>query len=138
MCERIDLGDGSFAIVCGGRHRSRRRNPEGYERANQAADKLEDTLRKKKRDRMISLPAPRTSLEGAGWKFGTARPCRLCGVALELWRAPDGKFHPLEIRAATFGWLDTHFRHCPHAEQFRNAAKAPRETKDARQGDLFK
>lgn len=94
MCQRVDLGNGQTAIVCGGR---------------------------KPRPK-VTLPATPDELRRAGWHIEVKRACRMCGTLLEFWRTRNEKLMPLEA-VPTPGdglWrLVSHFATCPHADKFR-------------------
>lgn len=89
-CERLDLGDGKFAIICGGHRR---------------------------RPSTVNFPATRGELTAAGYKLKASRNCRLCGGHLEFWLTPKNKLAPLEVVAGNK--LQSHFATCPHAAKFR-------------------
>lgn len=96
MCKRIDLGNGSFAIVCGGRSMHNKKPVE------------------------VSLPATAVQLEAAGYLFKYTRPCRRCGVLLEFWLTPAKKWAPLErINSDREHRRLSHFSTCPFADEFR-------------------
>lgn len=93
MCERIDLGDGNYAIVCGGRA-SHKKKPEP-----------------------ITWPTSRAKLQLAGYHLKYARRCRLCDALIEFWRTPANKMMPLDRRPDdTF---TPHHSTCPRVEEFR-------------------
>lgn len=105
-CEKIKLPDGSAAIVCGGRARSRR--PAATKRA--AAE--------------IQFPATNTRLEAFGWRFQYSRPCRRCGARIEFWLTPARKWAPLErSKDSAYNERISHFSTCPFAEEFRKKSK---------------
>jgi len=82
----------------------------------------------------MKFPATREQLKEGGYKFVFARPCRLCDRPLEFYRAPSGSVAPLETTVVGKEWvLDSHFKTCRFAEQFRK--KKP--SGPPPQGDLF-
>lgn len=100
MSERVDLGNGNFAIVCGGR-RARKKAAVSKE---------------------IQFPATSKELEAAGYRYKYGRPCRRCGVMIEFWVTPARKWAPLERIAEERdgGKLRvSHFSTCPFANEFR-------------------
>jgi hypothetical protein len=161
MCERVDLGGGNFAIVCGG-HR-RRANCE-FCKARQhsrlcdfRADPQSATCDAKICDRCttriaggfdhcplhaglsekagaaMQFPATREALKKAGYQLEFARPCKKCAKPLEFHRTPADKLMPIEVGD---DWLlYSHFETCPFAEEFRRSAPAP---EIERQAELFR
>jgi hypothetical protein len=104
MCERVDLGDGNFAIVCGGRRMH------------------------KKSEAIIHFPATAQQLKAAGWKAVYSRSCKLCRNPLEFWQKPEGKPMPLEAIQQDGVWmLASHWATCPFADKFRKPEKQPTE-----------
>src|SRR5690348_7281660 len=96
MCERIDLGGGNFAIVCGGRRMH------------------------KKSSGSVEFPASVQQLKSAGWKPQFSRSCRLCHNPLEFWTTPAGRSMPLEAVQRDGVWLlNSHWATCPFADKFR-------------------
>jgi hypothetical protein len=118
MCERVDLGNGQFAIVCG-RRRSHRRAQVGASEAKK-----------------LKLPATLEELKRAGWKWVTSRECKLCHTPLQFWRTTAGKLMPLEASMAEGVWiLLSHWATCVFADKFRKPA--PKPVVPEKQGDLF-
>lgn len=109
MCERIDLGDGNFAIICGG-HRARKKR--------------------------VKLPATKDELRGAGWRIRLSRRCKLCQSEIEFWQPISGKMQPLElvVRDGKKVYV-SHFATCPEADKFRRKAKPKEQV--AQSGELF-
>lgn len=107
MCQRIDLGDGNYAIVCGGRRVSKPK---------------------------LHLPATAEQLKAAGWRPLYSRACKLCHNPLEFWRTENGKPMPLESVIIEGTWLlASHWATCPFADKFRKPGKPAVE----KSGDLF-
>jgi hypothetical protein len=97
MCERIDLGDGNFAIVCGG-HR----------------------MRKKSAPAELHFPATNRQLKASRYKYFYSRPCKRCGVTIEFWQTPSKKWAPLErMKNDPENRIVSHFSTCPFANEFR-------------------
>lgn len=88
-----------------------------------------------------ALPITRARLSGDGWRHVSDRQCRRCNQALEFWESPSKKLHPLEVRPELNWQLDTHFRYCEFAKEFRKGrtskAAAP-SAQTVSQGELFK
>lgn len=97
MCERIDLGGGNYAIVCG-------------ERAAH-----------KKKLEPIAWPTSRVKLQVAGYHLKYARRCRLCDALIEFWRTPAARLIPLDRRSDDT--LTPHHSTCPWADEFRQKSK---------------
>jgi hypothetical protein len=108
-CERVDMGNGNFAIVCG----VRRSKPA------------------------VHFPATTADLKAAGWRPQYSRDCRLCHTPLEFWITNKGKPMPIESVLRDGAWvLISHWESCVFADKFRKAKpKAPERPKT---GDLFK
>lgn len=113
MCERVDLGNGNFAIVCGGR----------------------------KMKPKTKLPATREELNRAGWRHSVSRDCKLCHSPLEFWITPNGKLMPLDPILDGNKWLlASHWATCVFADSFRakkDLAKKKTEPAPAKPGNLF-
>ena len=110
MCERVDLGGGNFAIVCGMR-RSRGRC-------------------------VVKLPATEEEIRGGGWSKQFERACRLCHTPLIFYRTLDGKLMPTEmILVDGQTKIASHFATCPHALNFRKPKQERPKTPST--GDLF-
>jgi len=108
MCERIDLGEGHLAIVCGGRRAHGKRSMN----ANEA--------------KTLKLPATLEQLKAAGWKCAYSRECKLCHTSLEFWRTAAGKLMPLEGVLVEGIWLRaSHWATCVFADEFRRPAPKP-------------
>jgi len=113
VCQRIDLGDGNFAIVCGGRRAHRRPS--------------------------VKLPATRDEVEAGGWRKVEARRCKLCGVPIDIFRTLLGKNAPLEeVLVDGVRKYISHFATCPHANKFRTPKHLkPAKPEVPKTGDLF-
>jgi hypothetical protein len=97
MCERVDLGNGNFAIVCGG-HRMKKKSTAGE----------------------VQFPATSMRLEAAGYRLEYTRPCKRCGTLIEFWRTRAGKYAPLERQEKDPKHRRvSHFSTCPFANEFR-------------------
>lgn len=96
MCERIDLGNGQFAIVCGGHRKSMKQK--------------------------LTFPATHDQLKAAGWNLSFTRRCKLCNAMINFWRTPAGKTCPMDIGPEP---VRSHFETCPQAEKFRKPKAAP-------------
>lgn len=82
----------------------------------------------------MNFPATREQLKCAGYEFVFARLCKKCDRPLEFYRTPGGKLTPLEPTVVNKEWvMESHFRICPFAEEFRKQAPE----KKTKQGDLF-
>lgn len=93
MCERVDLGNGNFAIICGG-HRARRKT--------------------------VKLPATESELKAGGWTRVAARRCRLCQRELEFWKTLSGAVSPVELVLQDGKKVYvSHFATCPERDKFR-------------------
>lgn len=156
MCEHVDLGDGSFAIVCGGRSRPAlcqfcKRNKhtklcDGDVGGGKTCDAQmcdvcathigtdRDLCPICKGGDSVKFPASREELKKAGYKFEFARACKRCNAHLEFYRTPAKALSPMEAVIIDGVWLmDSHFKTCPFRDEFRKSAPAIKST----QGDLF-
>jgi len=161
VCERVDFGDGGFAIVCGSRRGRRARcefckNPHAklcdYEVASgktcdakicascakSIGPDRDLCPRHAKRGELlgkIKLPATREQLEAAGYREELSRLCKRCSRQIEFWRTPNGSLAPLEVEIVGGEWLRvSHFETCPFANEFRKATPPPQKSK---QGELW-
>jgi hypothetical protein len=108
MCERVDLGNGQFAMVCGGRRSHRK------------------TSMKTNEAKTLKFPATLKELRAAGWKWVTSRECKLCHTPLQFWRTTAGKLMPLEASIVDGAWiLLSHWATCVFADKFRKPAPKP-------------
>jgi len=68
-----------------------------------------------------SAPFPKTEAEllQAGYSFSGKGTCKACKAELEWWITPRGASAPFDP-----GTMESHFKTCPEAEQFRNRAQS--------------
>lgn len=165
MCERVDLGNGNFAMVCGG-HRRVAKCEFCRARPHTRLCDMEMLDGKTCDARMCDscatpgagdldhcpthsgkqvaavkspprFPASAQQLKNDGWRPQYSRSCKLCHNALEFWITPAGRLHPLEQVMEGNAWmLVSHFTTCPFADKFRKPV-APAAAPAEKQAQLF-